>query len=95
MDYNVDITTMLGLATALLVWLAGLMTSVGREIQRLGIDFKHYWVTDPLHSVSSVILSVALVIICITSKESSVFAYFSIGYMVDNFINRAVAKTGA
>ena len=93
MNIVMDPATHMGIAICLLLWAAGVVSNVGRRMQKQGIGFRQYWMTDWSYSVAATFVSIAGVIYLLSVKETSPFMYFSVGYIADSFINRA--QTGA
>ena len=95
MDFNVDPNTVLGECVCVMFWLAGVITNMSRRMQKQGLSFKQYWTVDAAHSIASMFVSVAMLILFYVNKQNSVFMYFAVGYMIDSFINKAEAQVGA
>lgn len=90
---NVDPTTLIGAAICILMWLAGIVSNVGRRMRSQSITFSQYWTLDASRSAVSILVSVAAILLFFLNKEQSVFAYFSIGYIADSMINKADAQS--
>lgn len=94
MDFNVDPSTVLGESVCVLFWAAGILSNMSRRLSKQNITFRQYWTVDAFHSFASLFVSIALIILFYMNKETSVFAYFSVGYVIDSFINKAESGLG-
>ena len=91
-NLSVDPSSSLGLTVVILVGLAGLITNAGRRMRNQKISFIQYFSTDAWYSIVSILISVAALLVFYINKESSLFAYFGVGYIADSFINKARAS---
>ena len=94
MDFNADPSTLLGEIVCILFWVAGILSNMARRMNKQKLTFRQYWTVDSFHSFASMFVSIALIILFYMNKENSVFMYFSVGYMVDSFINKAESGLG-
>jgi hypothetical protein len=92
MDFNVDPSTVMGEVVCVLFWMAGILSNMARQMKKQNLTFKQYWTVDGFYSFAALFVSIALIILFYINKENSVFAYFSVGYIVDSFINKAEAQ---
>ena len=92
-DLTVDVQTAIGMIAMLMAWLAGLLVHMTKEMARNKIGLVDYWKSYPLHSVISILLSTAGMLVMYSHNSGSLFMYFSLSYILDSFINRVEAQT--
>ena len=95
MDFNIDPSTLSGAVVCVLFWVSGIITNASRRMKKQSMSFKQYWTVDWAHSLTSLLISIALLILFFVNKQNSVFMYFSAGYIIDSLINKAEAQTQA
>lgn len=78
----------------LLYWVAGIATHWGLKLQREGVTARQYWASKPLNSISSILVSFAVVLNSLVAGDNEFMTYFGAGFVAEAMINRYVASQG-
>lgn len=79
--------TVLEMIAFLCTWAGGVLVNYVNKTVREKLNWKEYWLRNPLTTVASLIVSFGLCISLLISQEMNHLTYFSVAFMAENLIN--------